>query len=118
VLETTGNFRSLRDVEELWDALVTRLTTAIQDALHPVADPESFLKVKESLLTFIMTLEVSPLLAFFDLALIFGIQTYSYSTVSLHSFIIVLFEKYAKLLETQFSRRFEAVSHFSLITKI
>lgn len=92
VLETTGNFRSHRDVEELWDALVTRLTTGIEGALQPVTDPETFLKVKESLLTFIMTLE-----------------TYSYSTVSLHAFIIVLFEKYAKLLETQFARRFEAI---------
>lgn len=69
MLETTGNFRSHRDVEELWDALVTRLTTGIEDALQPVADPETFLKVKESLLTFIMTLEVRPLLEFIMLPL-------------------------------------------------
>ncbi|KDR83938.1 hypothetical protein GALMADRAFT_236441 [Galerina marginata CBS 339.88] len=92
VLETTGVFRSSRDVEELWDALVTRLTTTIESALRIEADPEAFLKVKESLLTFIMTLEA-----------------YSYSTSSLQSFIIVLFEKYAKLLETQFTKRFEAI---------
>ncbi|KAF8969464.1 exocyst complex component, sec15 subunit [Flammula alnicola] len=92
VLETTGTFRSSRDVEELWEALAVRLTTAIQSALRTEADPETFLKVKESLLTFIMTLE-----------------TYSYSTTPLHSFIIVLFEKYAKLLEKQFTRRFEAI---------
>lgn len=38
-------------------------------------------------------------------------KTYSYSTSSLQSFIIVLFEKYAKLLEKQFTSRFETVSH-------
>ncbi|KAJ3518083.1 hypothetical protein NLJ89_g99 [Agrocybe chaxingu] len=92
VLETTGNFRSERDVEELWDALVVRLTTAIESSLHAETDPEAFLRVKESLLSFIMTLE-----------------TYSYSTTSLHSFIIVLFEKYAKLLEGQFTLRFEKI---------
>ncbi|KAF9472959.1 exocyst complex component, sec15 subunit [Pholiota conissans] len=92
VLETTGTFRSPRDVEELWDTLASRLTTTIESSLHKETDPESFLKVKESLLTFIMTLE-----------------TYSYSTTSLQSFIIVLFEKYAKLLEKQFTTRFEAI---------
>lgn len=59
VLETTGTFRSPRDVEELWDTLASRLTTAIEDSLQRETDPDSFLKVKESLLTFIMTLEVS-----------------------------------------------------------
>lgn len=33
-----------------------------------------------------------------------------YSTTSLHSFLIVLFEKYAQLLEKQFSKRFDDVS--------
>ncbi|KAF4619283.1 hypothetical protein D9613_005102 [Agrocybe pediades] len=92
VLETTNTFRSPRDVEELWDALVVRLTTAIEHSLQREADPEAFLRVKESLLSFIMTLE-----------------SYSYSTSALQSFIIVLFEKYANLLETQFSKIFETI---------
>jgi hypothetical protein len=62
VLETTGNFRSARDVEELWDALAARLTTAIDAALEKETNSEVFLNVKESLLTFIMTLEVRWLL--------------------------------------------------------
>lgn len=61
VLETTGTFRSLRDVEELWDALVARLGTATESALRTETDPEAFLRVKECLLTFIMTLEVGDL---------------------------------------------------------
>ncbi|KAG2013848.1 rsec15 [Coprinopsis cinerea AmutBmut pab1-1] len=92
VLETTGTFRSQRDVEELWDALVTRLTTAVEDALRNENDPDTFLRVKESLLTFIMTLE-----------------SYSFSTTALQKFILVLFEKYAQLLESQFSTRFEQI---------
>jgi len=93
VLETTGTFRSQRDVEELWDAVVTRLTTAIEDALRREDDPEAFLRVKESLLSFIMTLE-----------------SYSFPTNALQKFILVLFEKYATMLESHFGKRFESVS--------
>ncbi|KAJ7178954.1 rsec15 [Mycena filopes] len=91
---TTGNFRSERDVEELWDALVVRLTTAIDGALRLETDPDSFLSAKECLIGFIMTLES---------------QSSSHSTLPLHSFIIVLFEKYARLLETQFNKRFDDI---------
>ncbi|TFK71800.1 exocyst complex component, sec15 subunit [Pluteus cervinus] len=92
VLATTGDFRSERDVEELWDSLMKGLTTGIKYSLHTETDPDVFLKVKECLISFIMTLEAA-----------------SYPTTSLHAFIIVMFEKYAKLLETQFSRRFEDI---------
>ncbi|KAK0490802.1 rsec15 [Armillaria novae-zelandiae] len=92
VLETTGTFRSQRDVEELWEGLVGRLRSGIERALQIENDPDTFLRVKECLIEFLMTLD-SP----------------SYSTASLHSFIIVLFEKYAKLLEAQFSRRFDSI---------
>ncbi|KAF7332249.1 Rsec15 protein [Mycena kentingensis (nom. inval.)] len=92
VLQTTGTFRSERDVEELWDGLLARLTSAIDGALRTETDPDSFLSVKENLLSFINTLESS-----------------NYSTLPLHSFIIVLFEKYASLLETQFNNRFDTI---------
>ncbi|TFK28905.1 rsec15 [Coprinopsis marcescibilis] len=92
VLETTGTFRSQRDVEELWDAAVARLTSGVEDALRTETDPDTFLRVKESLLSFIMTLE-----------------SYSFPTTALQKFILVLFEKYAKLLESQFSKRFEQI---------
>jgi exocyst complex component 6 len=46
-------------VEELWDALVSRLSAGLQWALQSEADPNEFLKVKECLIGFIMTLEVS-----------------------------------------------------------
>ncbi|KAI3612207.1 exocyst complex sec15 subunit [Moniliophthora roreri] len=92
VLETTGSFRSERDVEELWDGVITRLTTSLESSLRNETVPDTFLSVKEYLIGFIMTVESAL-----------------YSTNSLHSFIIVLFEKYAKLLESQFSRRFDDI---------
>jgi len=59
VLETTGPFRSAREVEELWEALVARLTTAIEVALAPETDPDSYLRAKEELISFVVTVEVS-----------------------------------------------------------
>lgn len=58
VLETTSGFRSEREVEELWDAVVSRLSSAIGTALVEQKDPDTFLKVKECLTAFVMTLEV------------------------------------------------------------
>ena len=62
VLRTTRNFRNARDVEELWDSVILRLTQAIDLALKSETEPEKFLRTKESLLAFIMTLEVCFLL--------------------------------------------------------
>ncbi|KAI0082435.1 exocyst complex component sec15 subunit [Panus rudis PR-1116 ss-1] len=92
VLETTGSFRSERDVEELWDELVKRLSSVIEDALRNERNPDTYLSVKEVILGCVMTLE-----------------SYSYSTSSLHSLILKLFEKYVGMLEAQFGSRFEAI---------
>ena len=43
-------------------------------------------------------------------SVIYLAQTYSYSTQSLHSFVLLLFERYAMMLEKQFSKRFKDVS--------
>lgn len=58
VLSTTGNFRSERDVEELWDALVGRLCATVERVLQHELEADSYLRVKESLIAFVMTLEV------------------------------------------------------------
>ncbi|KAH0839949.1 exocyst complex subunit Sec15-like-domain-containing protein [Lanmaoa asiatica] len=109
VLETTSGFRSEREVEELWDAVVSRLSSAIGSALVEQKDPDTFLKVKECLTAFVMTLEVivpCPLTRDInDL----GVQSYSYSTHSLHSLTLALFEKYTGLLENEFSRKLDSV---------
>ncbi|KAF9821285.1 hypothetical protein IEO21_00893 [Rhodonia placenta] len=92
VLNTTGSFRSQREVEDLWDALVKRVGMAVDNALRNEADSDAYLAVKECLLSFIMTLE-----------------SYSYSTENLHSFILHLFERYVAILEKKFGKRFEAI---------
>ncbi|EPQ59901.1 hypothetical protein GLOTRDRAFT_33192 [Gloeophyllum trabeum ATCC 11539] len=92
VLKTTGTFRSERDVEELWDTLISRLSGAIDDALKTQMDPDTFMKAKELLISFTMTME-----------------SYEYSTGNMYSFILVMFERYASLLEKQFKKRFDDI---------
>ncbi|THH31298.1 hypothetical protein EUX98_g2874 [Antrodiella citrinella] len=92
VLDTTGNFRSERDVEELWEGVISRMGTAVEGALRNENDPDAYLRVKEALIGFIMTLE-----------------SYQYSTISLQSFILVLFERYVGMIEKQFGKRFEDI---------
>lgn len=58
VLNTTGGFRSERDVEELWEAVVGRLSAAVEWSLKTEVDPEVFLRVKEILTGFLMTMDV------------------------------------------------------------
>ncbi|KAH8106033.1 rsec15 [Cristinia sonorae] len=92
VLDTTGSFRSERDVEELWEGVINRMGISVEGALKNENDPDAYLRVKEALIGFVMTLE-----------------SYQYSTVSLHSFILVLFERYVGMIEKQFGKRFEAI---------
>lgn len=58
VLQTTGSFRSKSEVDELWDAIAARIAEAVDGALRNVTDPDSYLHVKETLIAFILTLEV------------------------------------------------------------
>ncbi|KAL4076144.1 exocyst complex subunit Sec15-like-domain-containing protein [Scleroderma citrinum] len=90
VLETTSGFRSEQEVEELWDAVMARLSSAIRDVLAGERDPDTFLKVKECLIGFVMTLE-----------------SYSYSTQTHRDLMLALFSTYAGLLEDQFSQKLD-----------
>ena len=108
VLKTTGNFRSEQELEELWDSLLGRLCLALDDALGTETDPEGYLRVKEALIGFIMTMEVGNQ-SFSDHGLTEVVQTYEYPTTGLHSFILILFEKYSNLLEKRFCQRFKDV---------
>lgn len=84
VLSTTGSFRSEREVEELWDALLKRLTSAVENALSRETDADSYLRVKESLIGFVMTLEVRS-----------DCQNSSHPTHALVSVVLVLYEQSA-----------------------
>lgn len=69
VLQTTGTFRSKAEVEELWDAIAARLAEAVDAALRNVTDPDSYLHAKETLIAFILTLEVQTSMDAFSVAL-------------------------------------------------
>ncbi|KAG8948108.1 hypothetical protein FRC04_010020 [Tulasnella sp. 424] len=86
VLRTTRSFRSQREVEELWDVVVTRLVQVVQAILKNEGDVDTFLGCKDVILSFIQTLE-----------------GYSYETEQLRSLIMILFESYADLLERTIS---------------
>ena len=42
-------------------------------------------------------------------------ETYEYPTTGLHSFILILFEKYSNLLEKQFGKRFKEVRYLLVV---
>lgn len=58
-MNTTGSFRAESELEELWDAIVARLSAGLQWSLKSEVDPNEFLRIKECLIGFTMTLEVS-----------------------------------------------------------
>lgn len=62
VLRTTIGFRSEREVTELWDNIVSRVGEGMGQTLANETDPEVFLDVKESLIAFSATLEVTSYL--------------------------------------------------------
>jgi exocyst complex component 6 len=61
VLQNTRGFRSQREVDELWEGVLERLKSSVASELETESDPDAFLRVKECLLAFTITMEVSPL---------------------------------------------------------
>ena len=49
---------SKAEVEVLWEVIATQLSEAVDGALQNKTDPDSHLHVKETLIAFILTLEV------------------------------------------------------------
>ncbi|KAG8805543.1 hypothetical protein FRC17_005461, partial [Serendipita sp. 399] len=92
VLQNTRGFRSQREVDELWEGILERLNSSVATELGTESDPEVFLKVKESLLAFTMTIE-----------------GYGYDCHRLHDLILLLFGNYATLLERQYSSTFDKI---------
>ncbi|KZS98038.1 exocyst complex component sec15 subunit [Sistotremastrum niveocremeum HHB9708] len=86
VLRTSRGFRSERTIEELWEEALRRVSEGVQDALARETDLNMFLKVKDCLSGFGMTM-----------------SGYGFSTQSLHSTVLSLFEKYVKPLEREYA---------------
>jgi len=58
VLRTMPDFRSQRDVDELWDEMRKRIVEIMGQGLKGCAEPEVFLESKTNVLLFVQTLEV------------------------------------------------------------
>lgn len=59
VLRSTRDFRSSRDVDDLWEDMCQKIVEIVGGGLEGCADLEVFLGVKAQVLMFIQTLEVS-----------------------------------------------------------
>lgn len=60
VLDTMPDFRTQRDVDELWDEMCRRIVEVMGQGLKGCSEPEVFLSSKTEVLLFVQTLEVSP----------------------------------------------------------
>lgn len=59
VLDTMPDFRTQRDVDELWDEMCRRIVEVMGQGLKGCSEPEVFLSSKTEVLLFVQTLEVS-----------------------------------------------------------
>lgn len=59
VLDTMPDFRTQRDVDELWDEMCRRIVEVMGQGLKGCCEPEVFLRSKTEVLLFVQTLEVS-----------------------------------------------------------
>ena len=62
VLRTMPDFRSQRDVDDLWDEMCKRIGEVIGGGLKGCGEPEIFLESKTNVLLFVQTLEVCLLI--------------------------------------------------------
>ncbi|KAI9746449.1 MAG: hypothetical protein M1818_000162 [Claussenomyces sp. TS43310] len=86
------NLRSPVDVDELWDSMCHAAISLISKALNEVENAEVLLKIKNVIALFIQTMD-----------------GWGYSVITLDSFLLTLFEKYAELLKRRFSDDFQEV---------
>lgn len=89
----TDNFRATVDVDELWDSMCQSAIALISNALHSVDNDEKLLKIKGRISLFIQTMD-----------------SWNYSTSSVQSLVLAIFEKYAQILKNRFSEDFLEVS--------
>ena len=107
VLRTMPDFRSQRDVDELWDEMCRRIVEVMGQGLKGCSEPEIFLESKTNVLLFVQTLEVSrSILSEAET----DRQGYGYNVTELNGLLIALFERYSELLIRRFSTDFDQVS--------
>ncbi|KAF2868299.1 exocyst complex subunit Sec15-like-domain-containing protein [Massariosphaeria phaeospora] len=88
----TNNFRTVSDVDELWDSMCQSAITLITNSLPAVESDELLLRVKGRIALFMLTME-----------------KWGYSVSAMNSLLLTLFEKYAELLKHRFSEDFSEI---------
>ncbi len=91
-MKKTENFRAAVDVDELWDSMSQSAIALISNALHTVDNDDKLLKIKGRISLFIQTMD-----------------SWGYSTSSLNSLLMTVFEKYSQLLKDRFSEDFQEI---------
>jgi len=86
VMNSTQNFRSKVWVDSLWELTINKTRDNIANQLGDCESTDLFLEIKNVVVVFIQTLE-----------------SYNYSVSKLLDLMIILFEKYSRLLKQQFS---------------
>ncbi|CAG8604575.1 6893_t:CDS:10 [Acaulospora morrowiae] len=89
IVHSTQNFRSQSEVDNLWDAVISKVVKISAESLEDCHDPELFQKIKFSLFTFIQTLE-----------------DYGFNVHSFTDLILTVFQKYSDMLKRKFSEDF------------
>ncbi|WWC89397.1 uncharacterized protein L201_004321 [Kwoniella dendrophila CBS 6074] len=90
LLRTMPDFRTQRDVDELWDEMCRRIVEVVGQGLKGCSEPEVFLESKTNVLLFVQTLE-----------------GYGYNITELNGLLITLFERYSELLLRKFRTDFD-----------
>ncbi|CAK9785452.1 putative rsec15 [Cutaneotrichosporon oleaginosum] len=92
VLRTVPDFRSQRDVDDLWDEMCRRIISIVGLGLKGCSKLEVFLESKKHILLFVQTLE-----------------GYGYDISELNGLLITLFERYSELLLRTFGADFDHI---------
>ncbi|BEI79982.1 hypothetical protein CcaverHIS002_0105110 [Cutaneotrichosporon cavernicola] len=92
VLRTVPDFRSQRDVDDLWDEMCRRIISILGLGLKGCSKLEVFLESKKHILLFVQTLE-----------------GYGYDISELNGLLITLFERYSELLLRTFGADFDHI---------
>lgn len=92
VLRSAPDFRSRRDVDDLWDEMCRRIMDVVGQGLKGCSELEIFLESKRNILLFVQTL-----------------QGHGYDVTELNGLLITLFERYSELLVRKFSADFNHI---------
>jgi len=92
VMNSTQNFRSKVWIDSLWELTINKTRDNIANQLGDCESTDLFLEIKNIVIVFIQTLE-----------------SYNYTVSKLLDLMIILFEKYSRLLKQQYSSQLSQI---------